>query len=184
MPVGKNRDLKSEVDHAVEMAGRVLDLDDPLYVVAERLRGRGVGQKQCDWAKEADDRIDHEVIARAWEGVGRDPDGIDQHAPGAKLDADKLRMGLVFGGFGHAMEQVARIGTYGAKKYSDNGWQSVADGEARYKDALLRHLVAAMKKGGNALDPESGLPHLAHMAWNALAVLELWCWVQPKAEAE
>ncbi len=42
----------------------------------------------------------------------------------------------------------------------------------RYTDAMMRHLLA-MDVDPDGLDPETGLPHLAHIAWNALAVLEL-----------
>jgi hypothetical protein len=66
---------------------------------------------------------------------------------------------------------VGEIGTFGAEKYTDNGWLSVPDGEARYTDALLRHLLADFE--GETLDPESGYTHAAHAAWNALARLEL-----------
>ena len=100
-----------------------------------------------------------------------DPNGIDAHAPGAKLDAGKLRPHLVLGGFANALEQVVKVGTDGAAKYSDNGWKSVKFAEGRYMDALGRHLLALQK--GETHDPLSGSPHLAHVAWNALAVLEL-----------
>jgi hypothetical protein len=102
---------------------------------------------------------------------GVDPNGLDQHAPGAKLDAGKLRPGLVFSAFARALEAVALVGTYGAEKYSDNGWLQVPNGVDRYTDALLRHYVAEAK--GEWTDSESGLPHAAHLAWNALARLEL-----------
>ena len=100
-----------------------------------------------------------------------DPNGIGQHAPGAKLDAGKVRVGLVLFGFARALEQVARVGTYGSEKYSDNGWMQVPDGVRRYTDALLRHLLAEAM--GERIDPETGLPHAAHCAWNALARLDL-----------
>ena len=100
-----------------------------------------------------------------------DPNGIDQHAPGAKLDNGKPRHGLVLGAFANALTEVAKVGTFGANKYSDNGWLSVPNGKARYTDALLRHHFA--EAGGEALDEDSGLRHAAHRAWNALAVLEL-----------
>ena len=92
---------------------------------------------------------------------------IDQHAPGAKLDAGKPRPGLVLKGFRRALMEVAKVGTMGARKYSDNGWEHVPDGFNRYTDAMWRHLLE------EGLDEESGLPHLAHAAWNILAVLEL-----------
>lgn len=100
----------------------------------------------------------------------KDPRGLDQHAPGAKLDAGKPRVGLVMEGFSRAILEVAKVGTYGAGKYTDNGWMEVVDGEARYKDAMLRHYLASSE---HDIDAESGLPHLAHMAWDALAALEL-----------
>lgn len=106
-----------------------------------------------------------------------DPNGIDAHAPGAKLDAGKLRPHLVLGGFANALEQIVKVGTDGAAKYSDDGWKEVKDGEGRYMDALGRHLLALQR--GETHDPLSGSPHLAHVAWNALAVLELQS--QPKA---
>ncbi|MEA3639923.1 MAG: dATP/dGTP diphosphohydrolase domain-containing protein [Lamprobacter sp.] len=96
--------------------------------------------------------------------VGRD----NLHVPGAKDDAGKPRMGLVLFGFQNALVEVAKVGTFGAKKYSDNGWEHVDDGQARYTDAMLRHIFGA----GNT-DPETGLLHMAHAAWNCLAVLEL-----------
>lgn len=39
-----------------------------------------------------------------------------------------------------------------------------------YSDSLIRHLLA--ENEGQDLDPESGLRHAAHAAWNALARLE------------
>ena len=100
----------------------------------------------------------------------KDPNGLDAHAPGAKLDAGKLRPFLVLGGFAYAIEEVVRVGTNGAAKYSDNGWRSVKDGIPRYMEAAERHLMEVRK--GVHMDA-SGSPHLAHAAWNLLAVLEL-----------
>jgi hypothetical protein len=100
-----------------------------------------------------------------------DPHGKDPHDGGAKLDAGKPRMGLVLGGFAKALIEVGKVGTYGAEKYSDNGWLEVPDGIERYTDAGLRHLLYNLS--GEANDPDTELSHLAHEAWNALAVLEL-----------
>lgn len=93
------------------------------------------------------------------------------HVKGAKDDSGKNRVSLVLGGFAEAILEVCKVGTFGANKYTDNGWQSVPNGIARYEDALFRHFLAY--KSGEFLDPESKLPHLAHCAWNALAVLSL-----------
>ena len=100
-----------------------------------------------------------------------DPDGTYQHAPGAKLDAGKNRLGLVLGDFSRALEAVGQIGTFGANKYSERGWMKVPNAESRYKDAMMRHLFKDFQ--GQAADRESGLDHLAHAAWNMLAILEL-----------
>lgn len=101
----------------------------------------------------------------------RDPNGLDAHTPGAKLDSGKNRLGLVLGGFAAALQGVGRVGTYGASKYTPEGWKYVEGGRERYWDALWRHLLAYA--GGEMIDSESGLPHLAHAAWNILAVIEL-----------
>lgn len=73
------------------------------------------------------------------------------------------------------IEWVAKVYTFGSKKYKPYTWQKIgcmADGTdefQRYKAALLRHLVAHEK--GEFLDPESNLPHLAHVLWNAISLL-------------
>lgn len=49
--------------------------------------------------------------------VGKaDPNGIDQHAPGAKLDSGKPRHGLVLGAFANALTEVAKVGTFGGQQ--------------------------------------------------------------------
>lgn len=97
--------------------------------------------------------------------------GLDMHKPGAKDDNGKIRVGLMVEGFARALEAVAEISTYGAHKYSDGGWQHVPKGVARYSDAMGRHWLAECM--GEKFDDESGLTHAAHLAWNALARLEL-----------
>lgn len=70
-----------------------------------------------------------------------------------------------------AIEGVARVSAFGASKYAWKGWESVDDGYNRYSDAMVRHL--AKEGSGEILDPDSGLLHAEHCAWNALARLEL-----------
>lgn len=100
-----------------------------------------------------------------------DPYGKSQHETGAKLDDGKNRLGLVLGGFANALVEVGKIGTFGAAKYTDDGWKSVPNGKARYTDAMLRHLLAEFN--GERLDRDSQMLHAAHTAWNALARLSL-----------
>ena len=98
-----------------------------------------------------------------------DPNGLDQHARGAKVDAGKPDASLLLM-FGKALRAVAEVGTFGAQKYTRGGWQYVDDGRRRYTAALLRHVF---EEEYDDLDADSGLYHDAHAAWNALARLEL-----------
>lgn len=100
---------------------------------------------------------------------------------GAKFDTEKPRMDLVFGDFADALLSVGEVGTYGANKYDDSNWIKVDGLEERYLSAMLRHYLAY--KSGEIYDRESELPHLSHMAWNALAVLQNWI-MQPKLPSE
>lgn len=113
-----------------------------------------------------------ELVKFDWERFYLVPtQATPQPTGGVKYDAGKPRYGLVLGGFPRALERVVQVGTFGANKYSDDGWLTVDDGHARYTDAMLRHHFA--EAGGEELDGESGMLHAAHRAWNALAVLEL-----------
>jgi len=91
-----------------------------------------------------------------------------------KHDAGKIQAGVLLD-FRHALMEVAKVGTFGTEKYSRNSWRNVENAEERYMDALWRHLLAS-----DDLDEESGLPHLAHLAWNILAIMEFrMCSKQP-----
>lgn len=85
---------------------------------------------------------------------------------GMKFDTDKLRFDLIPA---IAIEGLAAVLTYGAKKYKPNNWRSV-DAE-RYIAAFNRHWHAYT--AGELLDPDSGLPHLAHCMTNLTFLLEL-----------
>lgn len=125
-----------------------------------------------DWAQEGsgDDIIAYRVVDAIRQRES-DPNGLSPHAPGAKLDAGKLRPALVLGGFARALTEVCKVGTYGATKYTDNGWMEVLNGVTRYDDAKLRHWLA--EKSGVECDADTKLLHASHEAWNALARLDL-----------
>lgn len=103
--------------------------------------------------------------------IESDPSGKQAHETGAKMDAGKNRLGLVLGGFALALEQVGEVGTFGAAKYTPNGWINVDNGVERYTDAMYRHMMKEAQ--GEQIDPDSGMLHAAHACWNLLAVLEL-----------
>lgn len=105
-----------------------------------------------------------------------DPNGIDPHAPGAKLDAGKLKPWLTLTGFPRALREVSRVTTKGAEKYTPHGWASVENGAERYMEAFGRHLLdlaegKIMDDGPKGLGPD--IYHKASMIWNLLASLEL-----------
>lgn len=95
--------------------------------------------------------------------------GKDEEKAGLKYDDGKIRMDLIPW---NSIDEVMKVMTFGANKYTPGGWKTVPDGLARYEAALIRHLSAY--KQGEEIDKESGLPHLAHMACNALFMLSYY----------
>jgi hypothetical protein len=58
----------------------------------------------------------------------------------------------------------------GAKKYGPFNWRDTPIGHTPYISAMFRHLIAFAS--GEDLDPESGQPHLAHIASGAMILLD------------
>lgn len=83
---------------------------------------------------------------------------------GIKHDAGKPQWHLVPWG---PMTVVVRVLMHGAGKYSEDNWKGVSP--RRYENAAYRHLIAWSQ--GEATDPESGLPHLAHAICSLLFLL-------------
>lgn len=110
-----------------------------------------------------------------------DPNGLDQHAPGAKLDEGKPMVDDILAGFPRALMAVVEIGTFGAGKYSLNGWRHVENGIRRYRNAAGRHRLAIQR--GEVFDNDSGFPHRYQEAWNVLAALELELFLENQQEA-
>jgi hypothetical protein len=102
-----------------------------------------------------------------------DPNGKNSKEPGSKLDGGKSEVweGLL-DYFPRACLAVAAVSSYGAKKYSWKGWESVPNGVRRYANAGARHILSEAIEG--PYDQESGLLHKQHKAWNAFAELELY----------
>jgi hypothetical protein len=76
---------------------------------------------------------------------------------GRKDDQGKLRYDLLLPSM---TRPVVRVLTHGAEKYGDHNWSKVERLPSRYYAACQRHLDAW--RDGERVDPESGLPHLAH----------------------
>lgn len=109
------------------------------------------------WPK-TDDRI-NAIAQNGNEGL---------HYTTAKHDADKPSYDLLPP---VAIELMAQVMTFGAKKYKPDGWRTVPDALQRYQAALLRHSFATLR--GEVNDPESGLPHAAHAMCCAAFIAEL-----------
>lgn len=89
-------------------------------------------------------------------------------AGGMKLDSLKPMYNLLPA---KAIDEMAKVMTFGAIKYAPNNWQLVEDGLERYRAALLRHSFAM--QAGEVIDAESGLHHAAHAMCCAAFIIEL-----------
>lgn len=87
---------------------------------------------------------------------------------GSKADAGKARWDLVPW---KAVAIMVDVLGFGAKKYGDENWRQVPDARRRYFAAAQRHLIAWY--GGERIDSESGLPHLAHALCCVVFLLEM-----------
>lgn len=67
-----------------------------------------------------------------------------------------------------ALLELAKVAGMGAKKYSRGNYLNGYDWSL-CMDALSRHFLAW--QSGEDVDDESGLPHMAHAAWHALALV-------------
>jgi len=85
--------------------------------------------------------------------------------PGTKYDSQKLRWELLPWS---EIEDMVRSLTFGAVKYEEDNWKKVKP-TSRYIGAMMRHIVSHEK--GETIDKESGVPHLAVVAVDALFAL-------------
>lgn len=84
---------------------------------------------------------------------------------GIKHDGEKPRMDLISP---IAIEELARVLTFGAKKYDSWNW-SGGIAYTRVLAAILRHTYAYLR--GEDLDKETGLSHMASVMCNAMFLL-------------
>lgn len=90
---------------------------------------------------------------------------------GKKFDTNKPMAGAIIRVFPMAVMAIGAVIRFGARKYPNpNNWKLNEDIESRYFDSLIRHMCKHF--AGYKEDEETGLPHLVHAAWNAMAILE------------
>lgn len=105
----------------------------------------------------------HEML----EATEKEAEEAYKNSQSAKADSGKPRPTLVPPSL---IRAVAAIRGYGAQKYgSDDNWRKVEP--QRYRDALYRHWLAYLE--GEVNDPESGLPHIWHVATNVAFLIEM-----------
>lgn len=85
---------------------------------------------------------------------------------GIKHDGEKPDMSLLSS---IAMTEVAKVMTFGKKKYAAHNWRG-GFVWSRPAAAALRHIFAWL--GGEDKDPETGLSHLAHASCCLMFLLE------------
>lgn len=83
-----------------------------------------------------------------------------------KHDSEKVRLDLLST---IALVEIAKVMTFGARKYNDHNWRNGFKW-SRLLGAALRHLFAFV--GGEDKDPETGLSHLAHAGCCIMFLLE------------
>ncbi len=86
---------------------------------------------------------------------------MDEIKEGTKHDQGKSRLELVDP---HWLVDVGYVLAHGASIHGEYNWREVAI--ERYYGAILRHTLAIMS--GEYIDPDSGKPHAAHLACNAM----------------
>lgn len=110
----------------------------------------------------------HMFVATQW------VQGNAQAEAAIKRD-QKLNTLLLHRDLANALEAVNRVLHWGCNErqppYPETGWKDVP--LDKYKQALLRH-QSEWLKDPMSLDEESGKLHLAHMATNALILLQRW----------
>ena len=68
-----------------------------------------------------------------------------------------------------ALLELAKVYGHGAEKYSHHNYRKGYNWSLSY-NALFRHLLASIN--GEDIDPESGLPHMAHSIWHCLTLTQ------------
>lgn len=91
----------------------------------------------------------------------------DTSTTGKKFDQGKTEFHLMPV---QSLETINKVLMYGAQKYGAENWRNVDNHEPRYYNAAMRHMQAWLNN--EVIDPESGLPHLAHAICSLIFLIE------------
>ena len=97
-----------------------------------------------------------------WSHILNQKAAKEAYPVGLRFDNGKARYDLLPY---DALEVLAKVYTDGAVKYAPRNWEKGMDW-SRMFGSLVRHAFAFWRGEDN--DKESGSPHMAHVAWNAL----------------
>ncbi len=96
-------------------------------------------------------------------------------ATAAKYDKDPMWLGVI-ARFPRALRAVSKVSAFGSQKHqvpmSDMSYREVPEADTVYLEAVGRHLTDRAVEG-RYNQKDGGLRHLAQLAWNALAALEV-----------
>lgn len=132
--------------------------DPALEKLAEMAKAAPAGPITQEHAE----KIMEGIAVPAVDGTDRTEDGMD------RFNTGKHRMTLVPASFSR---YTAAVLEYGAIKYNANNWRKGGSWTSAI-DSLQRH-VDAFREGEDC-DAESALPHLAHIAFNVMILIEFF----------
>lgn len=188
---------KSDVDSDFDLDENATFTVSKIVAGAVRLEGGSHGYKASRFYKLVDHHIietfhplddedteDYDLMAQsirdslAVPELDHPPVFTSDSKAGLKFDdgAAPVFQGL-FDYFPRACSEVSILSGLGAVKYEWKGWESVADAQNRYRNALGRHLLKRGIEGEFDSDwwknYSKEVRHDTAVAWNALAVLEM-----------
>lgn len=103
-----------------------------------------------------------------WPPLANPAQPADTPSPtgGLRYNAGKPRYDLLPA---DALDELVKVFTRGAEKYAPRNWEKGMAWSETCFAALQRH--AWKWQAGEDIDPETGCQHMAHAAWNALALV-------------
>lgn len=98
---------------------------------------------------------------------------VSTDVSGVKNDNGKPIVGDMLRVFSNSLMAIGECMTCNAEAHPEpDDWKKIDNAFRRLTNAMIRHLLKYM--AGKELDEDDNIPHLVHVAWNALAICELY----------
>lgn len=131
---------------------------------------------------EQEDKLNEPMVLKTEDGCHRPSEDFDKMIEdivkkegqegkvkeGLRFNSGKLRYDLLEP---FAVENLAKVFTFGANKYAPRNWEKGMKWSSVL--ASLKRHIAEFEKGED-FDNETGLYHMAHAAWNAMALVSYY----------